>query len=261
MALAAPAYSVDAGAGEDWFDATAVKADNGGVGIESSSSDASVGITYSYAPVCIRGEGIPGVLFQGCGSQMACGPDGEGLTFNLIAHLPNGRIDPQGSICIGPGEDAPVIQQVTQAAAYQAFRRIPLPSSEVAIQPPGGETLVNLDTIFSTQADGFAETVGLLGHRVDFDIAPSEFRWVNGDGTEQVTDWAGKPWAKGTPLHEFITHRYDDAHETVQPRVDTTWSAQYRVDGGPWRDVGGTVTIDGEPFDLEVLSAEPHLTS
>ncbi len=42
-------------------------------------------------------------------------------------------------------------------------------------------------------------------------------------------------------------------------RVDTTWSARYRVDGGAWADVPGTVTIEGEPVGLEVLSASPHL--
>ena len=189
---------------------------------------------------------------------MECGADDEGLVYNLVAHLPDGSIASQGQVCVDPG-DEPVQQQVTQAAVLRAFQRIPVPASEVVIQPPGGETLVNLDTIFSTQAEGFTRTIGLLGHRVDLDITPAEFRWVNGDGTVQVTDWAGKPWAKGTPLGEFITHRYDDADKSVQPRVDTTWTAQYRVDGGAWQDVGGTVTISGDPFDLAVLSAEPHL--
>ena len=142
----------------------------------------------------------------------------------------------------------------------RAFQRIPLPESEVVIQPPGGETLVNLDTIFSTEADGFTRTIGLLGHRVDLDITPAEFRWVNGDGTEQVTDWAGKPWRRGAPLHEFITHRYEDADHgpcgrgwTRRGRRSTASTA------APWQDVGGTVTITGDPFDLAVLSAEPHL--
>jgi len=216
-------------------------------------------MTYSYVPVCIRGGAILGELAQGCGDQMTCGPDEDGLYFNLIGYLPDGTMVPQGSVCVGPEDDVPIPQQVTHEAVYRAFQRIPLPDSDVVIQPPGGETLVNLDTIFSTQADGFTETVGLLGHRVDFDITPARFTWINGDGTTQVTDWAGKPWAKGTPLAEFITHRYDDADRTVRPRVDTTWTAQYRVDGGPWRDVGGTVTIEGDPFDLAVLSAEPHL--
>jgi hypothetical protein len=180
--------------------------------------------------------------------------------FFVWAHLPDGSTQPGGTTCFEPGE-APISQQVTQADVLRAFRRIPVPASEVSIQPPGGETLVNLDTIFSTRATGFTRTLGLLGHRVELDIEPSSYRWVNGDGTTQVTDWAGKPWTKGTPLGEFITHRYADAADRVQPRVDTTWTARYRVDGGPWRDVGGTVTITGQPFDLAVLSATPHLSS
>ncbi len=176
-----------------------------------------------------------------------------------MAHLPDGSIDGLGPVCFGEDEQPPVAQQVTQALVLRAFQRIPLPESEVVIQPPGGETLVNLDTIFSTEADGFVRTIGLLGHRVDLDITPAEFRWVNGDGTQQVTDWAGKPWRRGVPLHEFITHRYEDSHHGLRTRVDTTWTARYRVDGGAWQDVGGTVTITGESFDLAVLSAEPHL--
>jgi hypothetical protein len=180
--------------------------------------------------------------------------------FFVWAHLPDGSTENRGMTCFEPGE-APISRQVTQADVLRAFRRIPVPASEVSIQPPGGETLVNLDTIFSTRATGFTRTLGLLGHRVELDIEPSSYRWVNGDGTTQVTDWAGKSWTRGTPISEFITHRYADAAAEVQPRVDTTWTARYRVDGGPWRDVGGTVTITGEPSDLAVLSATPHLSS
>jgi hypothetical protein len=61
-------------------------------------------------------------------------------------------------------------------------------------------------------------------------------------------------------MGEDITHTSADADD-VTTRVDTTWSATYRVDGGDWQDVGGTVTIQGEPFDLAVLSAAPHLVS
>ncbi len=140
----------------------------------------------------------------------------------------------------------------------RAFQRIPVPASEVSIQPPGGKTLVNLETIFSTEAAEFTRTIGLLGHRVDLEIWPSRFEWVTGDGADFATDWAGRPWEKGAPMSEYITHPYDDA-EGVTTRVDTTWSARYRVDGGSWQDVGGTVTIEGEPFELAVLSAAPHL--
>ena len=216
------------------------------------------GITYSYVPVCIRGEGIPGEQFYGCGDQMACGQNDDGLFFNWIAHLPDGSIESPGTVCFGPDDDLRPAQQVTQAVVLRAFQRIPLPDSEVVIQPPGGETLVNLDTIFSTEADGFTRTIGLLGHRVDLDITPAEFRWVNGDGTVQVTDWAGKPWAKGTPLREFITHRYDDADRSVAAAgghdLDGAVPRRRRGVAGRRRDGDD----HGDPFDLAVLSAEPH---
>jgi len=219
-------------------------------------SSAGQTTTYSMTDACVRGEGISDPYFYGCGNQMKCGDDG--LLFNVWAHHPTGTTEIVGQYCQQKGEPSPV-QTVTADAVLRAFERVPLPDSEVVIQPPGGKTLVNLDTVFSTRAEGFTRTVGLLGHRVDLDITPSEFRWVNGDGTVQVTDWAGRPWREGTPLADLITHRYDDAVHGLRPRVDTTWSARYRVDGGAWRDVPGTVTITGAAYDLAVLSAGPAL--
>ena len=72
-----------------------------------------------------------------------------------------------------PARPAP---QVTQALVLRAFQRIPVPASKVSIQPPGGKTLVNLETIFSTEAAEFTRTIGLLGHRVDLEISPSAVR-------------------------------------------------------------------------------------
>ena len=179
--------------------------------------------------------------------------------FYVWAHNPSGMTENLGAQCFEPDEPpAAPAPRVTQALVLRAFQRIPVPASEVSIQPPGGKTLVNLETIFSTEATEFTRTIGLLGHRVDLEIWPSRFEWVTGDGSDFETDWAGRPWEKGVPMGEYITHLYADA-EDVTTRVDTTWSAMYRVDGGSWQDVGGTVTIEGEPFDLAVLSAAPHL--
>ena len=215
--------------------------------------------TYSYEPACVRGEGIQGDGFYGCDGQLKCGRKDKGKLFHAWAHLPDGSDEYLGEQCFEP-EEAPVAPtpQVTQALVLRAFQRIPVPASRVSIQPPGGKTLVNLETIFSTEAQEFTRTIGLLGHRVDLEIWPSRFEWVTGDGADFATDWAGRPWEKGVPMGELITHTYDDA-QGVTTRVDTTWSARYRVDGGSWDDVGGTVTIEGEPFELSVLSAEPHL--
>lgn len=223
---------------------------------QDSVQSSGASTTYSYDPACVRGEGISGTDHYGCGDRMTCGEDGH--LYFVWAHYPDGTTANLGSQCFEPDE-APAAQAVTAEAVLRAFERIPVPASEVVIQPPGGETLVNLDTVFSTEAEPFRRTIGLLGHRVELDIWASEFRWVNGDGTVLVTDWAGRAWSKGAKVGELITHRYDEARRGLRPRVDTTWSARYRVDGGPWRDVGGTVTITGDPHDLAVLSAEPKL--
>jgi hypothetical protein len=196
--------------------------------------------------------------FYGCAGQMKCGANDKGRLFSVWAHYANGASLALGEQCFEPDEAPAPTPQVTQALVLRAFQRIPVPASRVSIQPPGGKTLVNLETIFSTQAQEFSRTIGLLGHRVDLEIWPSRFEWVTGDGADFATDWAGRPWEKGVPMGEYITHLYDDAAD-VTTRVDTTWSAKYRVDGGSWQDVGGTVTIEGEPFDLAVLSAAPHL--
>ena len=212
--------------------------------------------------MCVRGEGIQRGDFYGCDGQMKCGADDKGRLFTFWAHLPDGTTTNLGAQCFEPDEApaAAPARQVTQALVLRAFQRIPVPASEVSIQPPGGETLVNLETIFSTEAAEFTRTIGLLGHRVDLEIWPSQFEWVTGDGSDFATDWAGRPWQKGVPMTEYITHNYADAAD-VTTRVDTTWTARYRVDGGEWQDVGGTVTIEGEPFELAVLSAAPHLVS
>ena len=55
-----------------------------------------------------------------------------------------------------------------------------------------------------------------------------------------------------------MTHSYLTKGR-VAPSVDTTYTAQFRVNGGPWRDVPGSVTIAGAPVDLQVLTATPTL--
>lgn len=159
--------------------------------------------------------------------------------------------------CVGDPEAAGVAALLIQ----REFRRIPLPPSGLVIQPPGGKTLVNLDTIFSTEAESFQRTVRLMGHEVRLKIWASSFSWHFGDGSEPLsTADAGRRYQRGLPMDSYITHQYKDAHVTVHPRVNTTYSAEYSVDGGPFQPVVGTVTIDGAPVSLRVVEARPVLT-
>ena len=143
--------------------------------------------------------------------------------------------------------------QVTPGLVAQAFRRLPLPASELTVQPPGGETLVNFDTNFFTDSDPFTRTVTLLGRQVRLRIEPSRFGWRFDDGHVQWTAEPGSAYP-----HLDITHAYREAAR-VSPRVDTTYSATYSVAGGAWQPVAGTVTIPGASVSLRVREARPEL--
>jgi hypothetical protein len=146
-----------------------------------------------------------------------------------------------------------IVPTVTPGLVARAFRTIDLPASELHIQPPKGRTLVNFATNFYTEQPAFDRTVTLLGRRVDLRIWPSQFRWVFGDGGELASTSAGAPYPDLVITHDYLRKG------GVSPRVDTTYSARFRVDGGPWRDVDGTVTIPGTPVPLEVITARPVL--
>ena len=145
---------------------------------------------------------------------------------------------------------APVL---TPGMVAEAFRSIDLPASELVVQPPDGRTLVNFATNFYTEQGSFTREVRLLGQRVELRIWPSRFGWRFGDGRSLATRQPGAPYP-----HLQVTHEYA-ADGGVHPSVDTTYAAQFRVNGGPWRDVDGTVTVPGAPVDLEVLTATPEL--
>ena len=157
------------------------------------------------------------------------------------------------SLPSAPGAPVTPPAQVTMAMVARALRTIDLPASELIIQPPHGRTLVNFDTNFYTEQPAFDRTVRLLGRQVDLRIWPSQFRWVFGDGGELPSTSPGAPYPDLLVTHNYLQKGH------VSPRVDTTYAARFRVDGGPWRDVDGTVTIPGAPVQLEVITARPVL--
>ncbi len=156
--------------------------------------------------------------------------------------------------CDLPPNAAPAIPVVTPGLVARAFRTVSLPAAELRVQPPNGRTLVNLETNFYTEQSSFTRQVRLLGQRVELQVWPSRFEWVFGDGHSAVGASPGAPYP-----HLDVTHDYA-RRGRVNPRVDTTYAARFRVGGGAWRDVDGTVTIPGSPVQLRVLTARPILT-
>lgn len=166
-------------------------------------------------------------------------------------------------------EDPPPTEETTPTATVdipaevlKAFKAVTLPESTINVQPPGGETLVNLPTILSTSAERHQVSVRLDRVNIDvlLEVWPSRFVWHHGDGTSQETTSPGKAWTEGADMAELITHTYAKTSSGLELSVDTTWSAQFKVVGQPdWRPVDGTVTIAGAPVTVAVLEAKPQL--
>jgi hypothetical protein len=144
--------------------------------------------------------------------------------------------------------------QVTPALVLQAIRRIGLPALQAHTQPQD-KTLVNFETIFYTEPQAFTRTITLLGQQVDVEATPTTYTWHHGDGTSATTTDPGAPY----PAKD-ITYEYTDAHTTVQPSVDVTYTARFRVNGGGWQDIPETVTIPGPSTDLRVSEATAVLS-
>lgn len=225
---------------------------------QPDGTSVGTGVTYSYSPTCDSpGEINPGLAE--CNQAIDCGD--EGVMMTVTQHTPGQADAFAGYTCAEPGEAGatPAAPTITPGMITRAFRRVPLPESTLTIQPPGGETLVNFDTLFSTQAEPFTHTLTMLGQTVELDITPTSFTWQHGDGTHQTTTTPGVPFHENLPQDTYISYQYDDADHTVHPAVDTTWTARFRINNGPWQPVDGTVTMTGDPTTLTILEASPRL--
>ena len=187
-----------------------------------------------------------------------------GIGINVIFSVP-GMVMATIFVCIPlvVRAVAPVLEEIGDeqeqaartlgAGPVQTFRRITLPASELIIQPPNGRTLVNFDTNFYTEPLTFDRTVRLLGHRVDLHITVHSYRWDFGDGEGLTSTEPGAPYPKLEITHNYLRKA------VYWASLDTTYTADFRVDGGPWRLVPGTVTIDGEAERLQAIEARPTL--
>ena len=224
----------------------------GGDFFHVESSAASGGHTVSPAAASSSSYQVVTETVCEMGGQFVCdGPklcdDGSVMTMTHLVYE-DGSESPTWFSC--PSDAAATAPpQVTPGMVLRAFRRIPLPASEVVVQPPGGRTLVNFDTNFYTEQGEFTRVVRLLGQRVELRIWPDTFTWRYGDGASEQTSSAGSAY----PDLE-ITHRYLSKGR-VAVSVDTTYAADFRVGNGAWQHVDGTVTIPGQAEPLRVVTA------
>ncbi len=155
----------------------------------------------------------------------------------------------QGFACLTPDEVAE-LRINWYALATQAMREFEWPAAELEVSPSGGEVLVNGVTRFATDRRASEQVVRELHGRVlTVRATPVSYRWVFGDGEEDMTR---------AFVARFVDHTYLGTGE-YEARVDVTYSGEYRVGEGAWVALSDTLTVRGPALTLTAVEARPVL--
>jgi hypothetical protein len=208
------------------------------------------GVSYSIRPMCVETQDVVG----SCINQQTCEAPPDTWKYMVFRSSPGNPHVPWGTVCLDI-DTAEEFDVITPSKVLEEMQALEWPSAELVIQPPDGRTLVNLPTNFlTTTTQPTSQTITLLGQSVEIEASPVSYAWHFGDGASQE---GADPGAAYPDLR--ITHTYVEADVTVTPSVDVTYQGRYRVEDGPWQDIPETLTVDGTPVSLQVLSATPHL--
>lgn len=254
-------FRADAGC-EDDGDLTQTSAECYYSGDEVKAAMQSGGPAYRWSlhQQC-KSEAVDGSCFNPVDCVTAAGDQGT-LFAVYRTLLPSGPRERYGFACLTASE-AGDLGAITPAMVFSAMKRLSWPRSDLVVQPPGGETLVNLATnFFTANTQPSTQTVTLLGQRVEIEATPHRYVWHwasdgetgEADSGSLTTDGPGNAYP-----HLEVTHTYREADVVVHPWVDTVYAGRYRVNGGAWTTIPQTLTVTGDPVRLRVLEATPVL--
>ncbi len=189
---------------------------------------------------------------------------GIGLLYDIYSRAA-GSSDPWhfvGSTCFAdqvPGASP----TLSMGRIIDAFHLTPWATATVVTQPEGNTTLVNLPVYarISWSVQGYQpgevdtlDPASMFGLTVQIRPKVDHYTYVWGDGTTTGPSRSdGGVWPTGD-----ITHSYPSPG-TYQARVDTTFTGDFRINGGPWTQIPDTVTITGPTTTITVHAARAVL--
>jgi hypothetical protein len=195
----------------------------------------------SFAPTCTSGQGPVILCIDGTEADLPLwvrtqNADGTWTQWELVS----------GYTCPG---DAPLL-----AAIQREWTQLQPEPSAINLQPNTGWVIATVPTV-ATAGDGpRLQSAVLLGADVDIRATAQEYRWEWGDGTHTSTTDPGQPYPNAT-----LTHTYAHASDVVTVTLTTTWSGQYRVNGGPWVNFDSTINSDSTPVQLTIYDPRSRL--
>lgn len=119
------------------------------------------------------------------------------------------------------------------------------PQAAVQSMQPEGWMVVGLPTNFFAVIEPHAVDGELLGRSAQVRFTPLAYTWTYGDGDHARLDTKGASW-EALGLREFdataTSHVYDaPGTYTIELLVD--YGAEYRLNGGAWKPISGTVAL------------------
>ena len=151
---------------------------------------------------------------------------------------------------------------LTMADLKAEFMRTPWSRPQISSQPAGNTTLVNLRTFYKVNwtPNGFepGEVDRSVLRGIPVQIRPKliGFTYMFGDGSAVgPTTSTGGVYPGGD-----ITHVYR-SKGTYPVRVDTTFGAEFSLDGSTWDEIPSTVTVAGPSTTVTVREAKSVLVN
>lgn len=176
-----------------------------------------------------------------------------GNTESEASLVARGCVDPQLSAVVRPlAPNRPRVEQITAETVRTELKFVNFPALTVQIQPTT-RTLVNLKTIVYTKPVPVDQIVPVLTWPVGVRASVGKYTWNFGDGTTETTSSPGAPYPALDVVHQY------KKRGKVAVSVTAHYIARYRVPGGSWTTLPGTVDIAGPPTALTVAEARPVL--
>jgi hypothetical protein len=117
---------------------------------------------------------------------------------------------------------------------------------------PDGWLVVGVPTNFFASAAAHQSSGPLLGSPAEVRFTPVSFTWDYGDGATGSSASGGASWAaQGLPeFSETSTSHVYENTGTISVGLSVSYSAEYRFDGGDWREVDGLLSVPSAPMTV-----------
>lgn len=135
------------------------------------------------------------------------------------------------------------------------------PQAPAHAMEPDGWSVVGLPTNFIAQAEPHTVRGTLFGIPAEVRFTPTTYHWRYGDGDTLNTPHAGATWSRlgVSEFSETVTSHAYAAAGTYTVQLSVHHSPEYRLAGGSWRKIDGTIPVAAPALIVRVYTAKTAL--